>query len=140
MITAATKGEGLYPLVLAQDATVPGQSNPLFSPSDCQEPSLFNKVVVSGKVLICTYGFSYVFGGSTLQQLVKTVEAVGASGVVLVVDSDGSGSKFDPVPLRIPAIALLTTGDSSVSLEITSSLSLPGRRMFSIEITRISTA
>lgn len=44
-----------------------------------------------------------------------TVEAVGAAGVVLVVDSDGSGSKFDPVPLRVPAIALLTTADSTVS-------------------------
>lgn len=113
-MAAATKGEGLYPLILAQDATLPGQTDPLFTPSDCQEPSLFNKAVIRGKLLICTYGFSYIFGGSTLQQLVKTVEAVGAVGVVLVVDSDGSGSKFDPVPLRIPAIALLTTTDSTV--------------------------
>lgn len=115
LITAATKGEVLYPLILAKDATE-GQGNPGFAPSDCQEPSIFQKALVTGKLLICTYGFNYIFGGSTLQQLVKTVEAVGAAGVVLVVESDGSGSKFDPVPLRIPAIALLSFADSAVLL------------------------
>lgn len=102
-------------MVLAADATQ-GQGSPLFSPSDCQEPSLFNRAVVSGSLLICTYGFSYIFGGSTLQQLVKTIEAVGAAGVVLIVDSDGPGSKFDPVPLRVPAIGLLNLADSTALL------------------------
>lgn len=111
-LAPATKGEVLYPLILAKDATE-GQGNPGFAPSDCQEPSIFQKALVTGKLLICTYGFNYIFGGSTLQQLVKTVEAVGAAGVVLVVESDGSGSKFDPVPLRIPAIALLSFADSA---------------------------
>lgn len=110
---AATAGVGLYPMILADDA-VQGQGNPLFTPGDCQEPSLFNKALVAGKVLICTYSYNYIYGGSTLQQLVTTIRTVKAAGVVLVVDGDSVGSKFDPVPLIVPAIVVTSYSDSTV--------------------------
>jgi hypothetical protein len=100
-------------MVLAQDA-VAGKGDPSLSPSDCQAPQLYNKALVRGKILICTYSFDYVFGGSTMQQLVITIKTLGAAGVAMVVDSDTSGGKFEPIPLAIPVIVFPTSVDSQV--------------------------
>ncbi|CAK9232143.1 unnamed protein product [Sphagnum troendelagicum] len=47
-----------------------GQGNPLYTLSDCQLASLFNKLLVQGKLLICTYSFNFIFGGASMQQVV----------------------------------------------------------------------
>lgn len=112
--TAPTAGVALYPMLLAQDA-VAGKGDPALSPSDCQAPQLYNKVLVRGKILICTYSFDYVFGGSTMQQLEKTIKTLGAAGVAMVVDSDTSGGKFEPIPLSVPVIVFPNAVDSQVS-------------------------
>ncbi|XP_024362590.1 subtilisin-like protease SBT2.5 [Physcomitrium patens] len=114
-LAPATRGAGLYPLILAQDA-VQGSGDPSLSPSDCQSPKLYNKLLVRGKILICTYSFDYVYGGSTMQQLVKTVQSLEAAGVALVVDSDVSGGKYEPIPLAVPAIVFPTSADSNTLL------------------------
>lgn len=114
-IAPPTRGGGLYRLILAQDA-VQGRGDPLLSPSECQSPKLYNNLLVRGKILICTYTFDFVYGGSTMQQLVKTAKSLGAAGVTVVVDSDSSGQKFEPVPLAIPVIVLPTSADSNILL------------------------
>ncbi|KAG0587327.1 hypothetical protein KC19_2G156500 [Ceratodon purpureus] len=115
-IAPPTAGVPLYPMILAQDA-VAGKGDPALSPSDCQSPQLYNKALVRGKILICTYSFDYVFGGSTMQQLEKTIKTLGAAGVAMVVDSDTSGGKFEPIPLSIPAIVFPNSVDSQTVLD-----------------------
>ncbi len=113
MFTAPTRGDRLYGMVLANDAVM-GETNALYTPSDCQEPSLFDPALVHNRLLVCTYSFNFIFGGSTMQQVVNTVRALGGAGFIMVVESDIAGSKFDPIPLPIPAIVLTVTSDSQV--------------------------
>jgi hypothetical protein len=113
-VTAPTKGPLLYDMILAQDA-VQGAGNPLYSPSDCQLPSLFNKLLVQGKLMICTFSFNFIFGGASMQQVVTTLEALGAAGLVMVVESDVAGSKFDPIPLTIPGIVIIDAMNSEAN-------------------------
>ncbi|CAM6038984.1 unnamed protein product [Sphagnum compactum] len=110
-----TRGDRLYGMVLANDAVM-GETNALYTPSDCQEPSLFDPALVHNRLLVCTYSFNFIFGGSTMQQVVNTVQALGGAGFIMVVESDIAGSKFDPIPLPIPAIVLTVTSDSQVLL------------------------
>lgn len=117
-LAPTTAGVGLYPLIMAQDAVV--RTDPTQSPGDCQAASLYNRNLVRGKIIICTYSFDYVFGGSTLQQLVKTVQTIGAAGVILVVDSDTSGGKFDPIPISVPFIIFPNMVATNVSCHVNS--------------------
>ncbi len=79
---APTKGPIFYDLILANDA-------------------------VQGKLLICIFSFNFVFGGASMQQVVTTLEALGAAGLVMVVESDSAGSMFTPIPLTMPGIVLV---------------------------------
>ncbi len=112
IFAAPTPGLGVYDMILADDAVVTGKRNPLFTPADCQVPSLFNKVLVRGKLMICTYSFNFVFGGASMQTVVTTLQALGAVGVVMMVDSDSSGQQYSPIPLPIPAIVLVSYANS----------------------------
>ncbi|XP_024538202.1 subtilisin-like protease SBT2.5 [Selaginella moellendorffii] len=109
-----TPGSSTYSMILAKDA-VGNSSNYFFSPNDCQDPSLFNAQLVKGKVLICTFSFSFIFGGATVHQVAATVANLSAVGFVLVVESDLAGSKFEPVPISVPGI-VITTSESSEEL------------------------
>ncbi|KAJ7269441.1 hypothetical protein O6H91_Y398200 [Diphasiastrum complanatum] len=111
-LAPSTSGSTLYNLILAKDA-VGSQSDLFFSPNDCQDPTLFDKKIVQGNILICTYSFSFIFGGATINQVAVTVQNVSAVGFILVVESDLAGSKFDPIPISVPGIVLTTLEDSS---------------------------
>jgi len=115
LLAPPTKGPIFYDLILANDA-VQGEGNPLYSPSDCQVPSIFNKPLVQGKLLICIYSFNFLFGGASMQQVVTTLEALGAAGLVMVVESDSAGSMFTPIPLTIPGIVLVDAMHSEALL------------------------
>ncbi|KAH9553405.1 hypothetical protein CY35_08G007200 [Sphagnum magellanicum] len=69
LLAPPTKGPFLYNLISANDATQ-GPGNPLYTPSDCQLASLFNKLLVQGKLMICTYSFNFIFGGASMRQVV----------------------------------------------------------------------
>ncbi|CAM6049035.1 unnamed protein product [Sphagnum compactum] len=116
LLAPPTKGPLLYDMILAQDA-VQGAGNPLYSPSDCQLPSLFSKLLVQGKLMICTFSFNFIFGGASMQQVVTTLKALGAAGLVMVVESDVAGSKFDPIPLTIPGIVIIDAMNSEILLD-----------------------
>jgi hypothetical protein len=62
--------------------------------------------------MICTYSFNFVFGGASMQTVVTTLQALGAVGVVMMVDSDSSGQQYSPIPLPIPAIVLVSYANS----------------------------
>ncbi|CAM6074802.1 unnamed protein product [Sphagnum tenellum] len=121
LLAPPTKGPFLYNLISANDA-MQGQGNPLYTPSDCQLASLFNKLLVQGKLMICTYSFNFIFGGASMQQVVSTLEALGAAGLVMVVESDVAGSKFDPIPFTMPGIVIIDAMNSEVLLDYYSKL------------------
>ncbi len=50
-----------------------------------------------------------------MQQVVSTLEALGAAGLVMVVESDVAGSKFDPIPFTIPGIVIIDAMNSEVN-------------------------
>jgi hypothetical protein len=92
-----------------------GQGNPLYTPTDCQLASLFNKLLVQKKLMICTYSFNFIFGGASMQQVVNTLEALGAVGLVMVVESDVAGSKFHPIPFTMPGIVIIDAMNSEAN-------------------------
>lgn len=47
-----------------------------------------------------------------MQTVVTTLQALGAVGVVMMVDSDSSGQQYSPIPLPIPAIVLVSYANS----------------------------
>ncbi len=50
-----------------------------------------------------------------MQQVVSTLEALGAAGLVMVVESDVAGSKFDPIPFTMPGIVIIDAINSEAS-------------------------
>ncbi|KAG0568710.1 hypothetical protein M758_6G037400 [Ceratodon purpureus] len=114
-LAPATKGAYLYPLILADDA-VAGKGDPALTPSSCQAASLYNRLLVRGKILICTFSFDFVYGGATMQQLAKTVKTLGAAGVAMMVDSDNAGGKYEVIPLSVPFIIFPSSASSNTLL------------------------
>jgi subtilisin family serine protease len=110
-LAPSTPGEGFQTLVWADDAAL-GLTNPLSSPSDCQDPTILNASLLQGKILICTYSFDFAFGSASLQQVVGTVQTLGAVGFIMVVQSDLGPNKLDPIPFVVPAIVLTSLQDS----------------------------
>ncbi|KAL2622334.1 hypothetical protein R1flu_002539 [Riccia fluitans] len=118
-------GQGLAPgtpgnvpvkMVLAQDA-VTGPRNPIFDPSDCQDSASLDRTMVEGKILICTYSFNFVYGGSTIKRVEETVRNLSAVGFVMVVESDTAGSRFDPIPITVPSIVITSQNHSQILLD-----------------------
>jgi hypothetical protein len=50
-----------------------------------------------------------------MQQVVTTLKALGAAGLVMVVESDVAGSKFDPIPVTIPGIVIIDAMNSEAN-------------------------
>lgn len=100
-------------MVLAPDA-VTGPVNPVYDPSDCQDSSSFDQSMISGNILICTYSFNFIYGGSTIKRVEETASNLSAAGFVMVVQSDTAGSRFDPIPISIPGIIITSQTDSQV--------------------------
>eukprot|EP00249_Psilotum_nudum_P002715 c15839_g1_i1 orf=1785-3449(-) len=118
-LSPPTPGDGFYSMVLAEDALAES-SNLFFNPTSCQQPEAFNRTITQGKILICTYSFSFVFGQSTLKQVSQTTQNLSAVGFVMVVNSELPGTKFNPVPITVPGIVITNLADSQVSTEFLS--------------------
>lgn len=70
---------------------------------------------MKGNILLCGYSFNFVVGTASIKKVAETAKALGAAGFVLAVENASPGTKFDPVPVRIPGI-LIT--DVSMSMEL----------------------
>ncbi|KAL9254734.1 Subtilisin-like protease SBT2.5-like protein [Drosera capensis] len=113
-IAASTHGNLTYKLVAANDVLL-DPSVRRFSPSDCQRPEVLNKNLVQGNVLLCGYSFNFVVGTASIKKVSETARTLGAIGFVLAVENVTPGTKYDPVPTRVPGI-LIT--DVSKSLDL----------------------
>ncbi|KAL9270898.1 Subtilisin-like protease SBT2.5-like protein, partial [Drosera capensis] len=113
-LAPSTHGNLTYKLVAANDVLL-DPSVRRFSPSDCQRPEVLNKNLVQGNVLLCGYSFNFVVGTASIKKVSETARTLGAVGFVLAVENVTPGTKFDPVPTRVPGI-LIT--DISKSLDL----------------------
>ncbi|KAH7306262.1 hypothetical protein KP509_22G004300 [Ceratopteris richardii] len=112
-LAPATPGEQMYDLVLAEDAAVANNSGFSFSPSNCQQPEVLNKAFVQGKILMCTYSFSFLYGGATVRKVADTAKSLSAVGFVLFVTRELPGNKFNPIPLGMPGVVITDVQDST---------------------------
>ncbi|KAL9224570.1 hypothetical protein vseg_000591 [Gypsophila vaccaria] len=101
-------------LVAANDVLL-DSSNTRLSPSDCQKSELLNRRLVEGNILVCGYSFNFVIGSSSVKQVSETARSLGAAGFILAVENFTPGTRFDPVPSRIPGIVII---DVSLSMDL----------------------
>ncbi|KAL9224103.1 hypothetical protein vseg_000172 [Gypsophila vaccaria] len=103
-----------FTLVAANDVLL-DSSVSRFSPSDCQKPEVLNRKLVEGHILVCGYSFNFVIGTASVKKVSETARSLGAAGFILAVENVTPGTKFEPVPSRIPGI-VITDVDASMEL------------------------
>ncbi|KAK9715469.1 hypothetical protein RND81_06G167700 [Saponaria officinalis] len=101
-------------LVAANDVLLDSSVTRL-SPSDCQKSELLNRRLVEGNILVCGYSFNFVIGSSSVKQVSETARSLGAAGFILAVENVTPGTRFNPVPSRIPGIVI---SDVDISMEL----------------------
>ncbi|XP_060172190.1 subtilisin-like protease SBT2.5 [Lycium barbarum] len=113
-LSPSTHPNRTFTMVAANDVLL-DSSVTKYSPADCQKPEALNKNLVEGNILLCGYSFNFVVGTASIKKVAETAKALGAAGFVLAVENASPGTKFDPVPVRLPGI-LIT--DVSMSMEL----------------------
>ncbi|CAN4084698.1 unnamed protein product [Withania somnifera] len=113
-LSPSTHPNRTFTMVAANDVLL-DSSVVKYSPADCQRPEVLNKNLVEGNILLCGYSFNFVVGTASIKKVAETAKALGAAGFVLAVENASPGTKFDPVPVRVPGI-LIT--DVSMSMEL----------------------
>lgn len=114
LIAASTHWNRTYTLIAANDAVL-GSSVTKYSPTDCQRAEVLNKNLVKGRILLCGYSFNFVVGAASIKKVSETAKSLGAAGFVLVVENVSPGTKFDPVPTKVPGILITDVHKSMVS-------------------------
>nr|GMC63373.1 subtilisin-like protease SBT2.5 [Ipomoea batatas] len=110
-LSPSTHPNRTFTMVAANDVLL-DSSVAKYNPSDCQRPELLNKNLVQGNILLCGYSFNFVTGTSSIKRVAETARSLGASGFVLAVENAPSGTKFDPVPVRVPGVLITDVKDS----------------------------
>lgn len=81
---------------------------------ECQDASKFNKSLIKGNLLMCSYSIRFVLGLSTIKQASETAKNLSAAGVVFYMDPFVIGFQLNPVPMKMPGIIIASTNDSKV--------------------------
>lgn len=120
--SAGTGNDTLYTLVSAihalnDEATV---ADDMYV-GECQDSSHFNRDLVQGNLLICSYSIRFVLGLSTMKQALQTAKNLSAAGVVFYMDSFVIGFQLNPTPMKMPGIIISSPEDSKV-MELWSSI------------------
>ncbi|GAV57260.1 Peptidase_S8 domain-containing protein/Inhibitor_I9 domain-containing protein [Cephalotus follicularis] len=84
---------------------------------ECQDSSSFNKDIVQGNLLICSYSIRFVLGLSTIKQALQTAKNLSAVGVVFYMDPFVIGFQLNPTPMKIPGIIIPSPEDSKILLQ-----------------------
>lgn len=81
---------------------------------ECQDASKFNKDLVQGNLLMCSYSMRFVLGLSSINQAVETATNLSAAGVVFPMNPSVNGFQLNPTPMKIPGIIIPFANDSKV--------------------------
>ncbi|KAI9197999.1 hypothetical protein LWI28_008337 [Acer negundo] len=84
---------------------------------ECQGSSSFNKDLVQGNLLICSYSIRFVLGLSTIKRTLQTAKNLSAVGVVFYLDPFVIGFQLNPTPLEMPGIIIPSPADSKILLQ-----------------------
>ncbi|KAI4297273.1 hypothetical protein L6164_037167 [Bauhinia variegata] len=84
---------------------------------ECQDASKFEKDLVQGNLLICSYSIRFVLGISTVKQALETAKNLSAAGLVFYMDPFVIGFQLNPVPMKIPSIIIASSNDSKILLQ-----------------------
>ncbi|CAN1288000.1 Subtilisin-like protease SBT2.2 [Linum perenne] len=116
-LAAGTKKGTMYTLVSAVHAL--NNSTTLASNmyvGECQGSSSFDKGIIRGNLLICSYSIRFVLGLSTIKTALETARNLSAAGVVFCMDPFVLGFQLNPTPMREPGIIIPTADDSKVKI------------------------
>ncbi|OIV98322.1 hypothetical protein TanjilG_16649 [Lupinus angustifolius] len=92
---------------------------------ECQDANKFNKDLVQGNLLICSYSIRFLLGTSSIKQASETVKNLSAAGVVFYLDPFVIGYQLNPVPIKMPGIIIASANDSKILMQYyTSSLEI----------------
>jgi len=115
----------MYPLAWADDVVNENSSD---GSVNCQDPKIFIRPLVQGKVIICMFdSSSYYEDDLDLAGVIATIERIGAAGVIVTDRSSGDVDiDYEPTfPTTVPSAIVLRGSDtrvSSCSLELISRL------------------
>lgn len=83
---------------------------------ECQDYDSFNKDLVGGNLLICSYSIRFVLGLSTIKQALAVAKNLSAKGVVFYMDPYVLGFQINPTPMDMPGIIIPSSEDSKVRI------------------------
>nr|XP_027192061.1 subtilisin-like protease SBT2.2 isoform X2 [Cicer arietinum] len=84
---------------------------------ECQDASKFNKDLVQGNLLMCSYTVRFVLGLSSINQAIETAMNLSAAGVVFPMNPSVDGFQLNPTPMKMPGIIIPFANDSKILLE-----------------------
>ncbi|CAN8325406.1 unnamed protein product [Cochlearia groenlandica] len=83
---------------------------------ECQDYDSFDKDLVCGNLLICSYSIRFVLGLSAIKQALAVAKNLSAKGVVFYMDPYVLGYQINPTPMNMPGIIIPSPEDSKVLL------------------------
>lgn len=81
---------------------------------ECQDYDSFDKDIIRGNLLICSYSIRFVLGLSTIKQALAVTKNLSAKGVVFYMDPYVLGFQINPTPMDVPGIIIPSSEDSKV--------------------------
>ncbi|QCE13650.1 subtilisin-like protease SBT2.2 [Vigna unguiculata] len=117
-LAPGTDGSKLYKLIhahhaLSNDTTV---ADDMYV-GECQDANKFNKDLIKGNLLMCSYSIRFVLGLSTIKRASETAKNLSAAGVVFYMDPYVIGFQLNPVAMKMPGIILASTNDSKILMQ-----------------------
>ncbi|PNX83943.1 subtilisin-like protease-like protein, partial [Trifolium pratense] len=67
---------------------------------ECQDASKFNKDLVQGNLLMCSYTMRFVLGLSSINKALETAMNLSAAGVVFPMNPSVNGFELNPIPMK----------------------------------------
>ncbi|XP_014502039.1 subtilisin-like protease SBT2.2 isoform X1 [Vigna radiata var. radiata] len=84
---------------------------------ECQDANKFNKDLIKGNLLMCSYSIRFVLGLSTIKRASETAKNLSAAGVVFYMDPYVIGFQLNPVAMKMPSIIIASTNDSKILMQ-----------------------
>lgn len=83
---------------------------------ECQSSEYFDKDLVQGNLLICTYNINFLLGSAELELVSATAKNLSAAGIIYVVSDELEGElTFSTLSTKgVPAIVIDTAEAKSV--------------------------
>ncbi|PNX95602.1 subtilisin-like protease-like protein, partial [Trifolium pratense] len=117
-LAPSTDENKLYKLIHAHDALSndTSVSDDMYV-GECQDASKYNRDLIKGNLLICSYSIRFVLGISTIKRATETAQNASAAGVVFYMDPYVIGFQLNPVAIKMPGIIIPSTNDSKILMQ-----------------------